>query len=285
MRFRRPIALGDKPSQGAIVNHAHPLGRRLVGAWLFDEPTDMGIVRDRTRYGTHGTRSGTSIARQADKFGWSHNFTGDANNDRYDLGSIPSTHPLSLSRLSRFTIIARVYKRSTPNSSTFPRIIDKSSSGSATGGWYLGGNNTGVQIEAGVGGSAQNISANSNFEDRWHTVGLSYDGTLGHVFCTDNTGNGWNPRKIGTLNISQTVPTTTTNAAIGNWNHTTDRNWEGRIDYIHVWDDYFRDDIVKSLMAQPFRMYDRPRIQPVKFPTVSSGGYEAGIQSIINTGI
>jgi protein tyrosine phosphatase (PTP) superfamily phosphohydrolase (DUF442 family) len=37
------------------------------------------------------------------------------------------------------------------------------------------------------------------------------------------------------VRATQAVPSATTDAAIGNWNHTTDRNWHGYIDFIYLW--------------------------------------------------
>ena len=39
---------------------------------------------------------------------------------------------------------------------------------------------------------------------------------------------------IGTRTGVQAIPATTASAGIGNWNHSTDRNWEGQIDYLYM---------------------------------------------------
>jgi hypothetical protein len=37
------------------------------------------------------------------------------------------------------------------------------------------------------------------------------------------------------VRATQAIPSATTDAAIGNWDHTTDRNWHGYIDFIYLW--------------------------------------------------
>jgi hypothetical protein len=41
---------------------------------------------------------------------------------------------------------------------------------------------------------------------------------------------------FGQVTGANAIPSTTTNAASGNWNHTTDRNWHGYIDFVYLWD-------------------------------------------------
>jgi hypothetical protein len=44
-----------------------------------------------------------------------------------------------------------------------------------------------------------------------------------------------NPLDVLEVRATQAIPSATTDAAIGNWDHTTDRNWHGYIDFIYLW--------------------------------------------------
>ena len=52
--------------------------------------------------------------------------------------------------------------------------------------------------------------------------------------------------------INLPAPTTTTNAAIGNWNHTTDRIWEGSIACVWAWDRCLDEPEILALSADPY---------------------------------
>jgi hypothetical protein len=44
-----------------------------------------------------------------------------------------------------------------------------------------------------------------------------------------------NPLDVLELGATHGIPPATIDAEIGNWNHTTDRNWHGNIDFIYLW--------------------------------------------------
>jgi hypothetical protein len=69
-----------------------------------------------------------------------------------------------------------------------------------------------------------------------------------------------------------TFNTATTNAAIGNWNHSTNRAWPGEIDYVYVWDRKLSAEEIYFVTTNPYFMFgstgqvkldiDRIRIRP-----------------------
>jgi hypothetical protein len=55
------------------------------------------------------------------------------------------------------------------------------------------------------------------------------------------------------------VPSVTTNAAIGNWNHATDRNWHGYIDFIYLWNRVLDLGARRAIQNNPWQ-FVKPRL-------------------------
>jgi hypothetical protein len=55
------------------------------------------------------------------------------------------------------------------------------------------------------------------------------------------------------------IPSTTTKAAIGNWNHTTDRNWHGYIDFIYLWNRVLDLSARRAIQNNPYQ-FVKPRL-------------------------
>ena len=232
--------------------HSH-----LIGAWMpFVQSlaSNGAQVFDYSKFRNHGTIDSSSGDITIQNV--SLNFSSDATNDRVDLGSIVNPNPINLNGLSdRFSIMWGAVRED--SGSNFPRIIDKSSAGSAADGWslwYDAGGINGYNLQDASGG-------------RWHSIGLEHvTGVLQHwTFTTSSYPDAvtWfrDGRSIAGTKVSTpaTPPTTTANMAIGNWNHATDRMWSGRIEYIYILDFEAPAALVRSIYYDPFgpfRMVD-----------------------------
>lgn len=222
-RFIRPY---DKPSfehtQRWGINWKHPLAKGLVGCWVMNEGSGNKIF-DSIR-NNHGDFVGTSISWTSQGL----DFSGDNNNHRIDLGSIPSSNPLNCSNSNAVSIFSRIFVNSGGLSNTYPRVIDKSTGGVAQNGYALWFDTAAGLLQFYVDESSPAaLSSSVLSRATWYNV-LITKGTSGQDFYIDglpDTNNANDP----------TIPSTTTNAAIGNWNHSTDRNWDGKIAFVFVW--------------------------------------------------
>lgn len=244
---RKHPGFGQKPSGPLRLNYSNPFAQHLVGAWIFNEGAGTQVA-DLTGK-NHGTivNGSSSISWAYGKFGLALDFTGGNNNDRVDLGSIDSNNPLSLSRSNRGSVFSLC---SAETSSGFPRLIDKSDGGNASNGWAItveGTDELRWYWSGSRGASANNIV--SPPEDR---VGLAA------VRTGDTNFNRYykNGAFFSSINAGSTADfaTTTTNAAIGNWNHSSNRNWVGYIYLVYVWDRQLVDADIAALWADPYQL-------------------------------
>lgn len=232
-----------KPSN-ARLNPGHPYARRMVGGWLF---SDRGSQVIDLTGNNHGTIVGSTITSVVDQYGRAMNCTADNSTDRINLGSIVSSNPLSLSQGLACTIIARMYVNSGTKNNTFPRIIDKSNSGSGAGGWAMDYSGSGV-LEFYINGSFMS-GPSTNVISGWHTFGFMRDESGNYEYFIDE-------ESIGSGNDTTAFPTTTTNAALLNWNHSTDRAWNGKADYIYVFDERLTETALRQITATPWMILD-----------------------------
>jgi hypothetical protein len=64
---------------------------------------------------------------------------------------------------------------------------------------------------------------------------------------------------FGQVAGTNAIPSATTNAAIGNWNHTSDRNWQGYIDFIYLWNRVLDLGARREIPNNPWR-FVKPRL-------------------------
>lgn len=252
----------EKPSGLAIPYYGNPHTHGLIAAWNFFEGAG---ARLHDLVGTnHGILTGTNIdwngggvqERTAAKF------SGDATADRYDLGSIAAGNPLMLTTTD-FTILAKVRPR-TPYGSSFPRIIDKSDGGFSANGWgfYHRQNEMALAIGGAEDFSPLTSLIRGDLENLWTVSGVTFRDSDNEISFYTNSFDSTAPtirrggpmRLLGTATGNE-VPTTTTNAAIGNWNHATDREWAGDISWIYIWDRLLTQDEVNEVALAPHALF------------------------------
>lgn len=160
--------------------------------------------------------------------------------DQITLGSITSTDALSLSANTGDSMTFDIWMNATGGGDSYQRIIDKSNGGSAANGWAITrpSSNATPGFEFYMGGVQRfttDASSYYNFGE-WVNIIVTCD-------VVDSTNDF---RSIGYVNGLQILtdnrtnsltsdPTTTTNAAIGTWNHSTGREFKGIVGSIIIY--------------------------------------------------
>jgi hypothetical protein len=246
--LREPnLAQGKKPIGKVRIDWEHPLSRGLIACWVFQDESFKDLCGN-----YHGTKVGTvEVAahgsRTADKSlgGLGAFVDSDGTNSRIDLGSITSSDKLS--GVPSKNISGYVYSFfdndsgvSTGHGNTYPRWIDKSTSGSAANGWAFYQTLGATQyITFSINGTNHNSS----------NLGSTYDGAdRGCGFSASDAQSTSIVRFFmeGKFNVQRSTgknySSTTSNAALLNWNHSTDRQYRFPVYCIYIWDRFLSDE-------------------------------------------
>lgn len=178
-------------------------------------------------YDTAGSNNGTLTN------GASYSPTGgkhiefDGLDDYVELGTITSTNILSLVGLQQFTI--EFWIRPDGSGDSFQRVIDKSNGGSGANGWTIYYTNF-IHIQFQIGGSASPAGQIDVTAGIWQQVLVVVDLNANtKTYYTNGGATSASWPEVGTIS------TTTTNARIGTWNHSTGREWNGGIGAIRIY--------------------------------------------------
>ena len=254
------------PFDGSSVKPALQEFDRDVNQWFWRNiraaflPFDMdanaddgGLIFDHAhrKIGTVDNSS-ADITVSTRPYGRVLTFSGDATNDRVDLGSIAPGHPLYFGGEDKLSFVARLRYGGSP-SSTFPRPFDKSNSGNGTNGY-------GLWYDTGVGGFEFRSTSGANFYKITYSTALSGGDEFDLGFTTvDGSLNDGQFYRDGASVTSVTVttslnsfPSVTTNMAIGNWNHATDRMWDGDIGFLYIFGAEAPAEVFEQLFLDPF---------------------------------
>jgi hypothetical protein len=195
--------------------------------------------------------------------------TGDNNDHRVDLGSVAAGNPLMLDG-DHVTWMWDATLSGFQNNA--PRLIDKSTGGVGANGWALYPINVGSVVWAlAINGSEYRL------DPPGHSIGtrtrgaLTKEGTTRIVLRDPDQGAPYIEETSGIVPI----PTATANAAIGNWNHATDRNWTGWIAHVYVWSRVLSAHEIACMRAKPYAIF-KPRARrklylPSTFATAPTG--------------
>ena len=212
----------------------------LVGAWYFLEGGGTEVF-DLTG-NNHGTITDTT------NIVWDSRgllFNGNATTARVDLGNITSTNPLSGVPSGAISVYSYAGCTRTPTSS-YPRIIDKSDGGGVSNGWAFYVDTPGTDELMGQIGS---VVASP-------VIPTVAAGELFSFGCSLKSGDlrlYRDGRDLGSSSTGiATFSSVTTAAAIGNWNHTTDREWCGFISMVLVSDQHWSAEQHARIDANPY---------------------------------
>lgn len=171
---------------------------------------------------------------------YSSEFVGNSTDDRIQLGSITSADPISFFGQTDVSVVARCNFAS--SNSEFPRLIDKSNNTNSADGWgiWIWRNGSSDVFRFGIdgGGLGGSSSLNPNIRDNplrtlaCNATGIPLASTATATLRTFTNG------KFNSVanDTTSPFPSTTTNGAVGNWNHSTDRQWNGNIEYVALFD-------------------------------------------------
>ena len=250
-----------------LCDVSHPLARDLK-FWYTDHtgvPVNVWPL-PRLRVGTTGDfghsyvpeNSSSDITPAAHPiFGHAFRFSGDATNDRIPLGQHGQTSPLTLASFAGgFTVDAWFTYRS--DSAVARRIFDKSDGANVRRGWAIYYDNTTLTWQA---------DNTSGVGTKWNYNVTFVDGQTYHLcyVMRDIDAAGGCDLYIDGVEVTPTlasssasvVPNNATNAAIGNWNTSTDRMWSGEVHHLRVWHrELLRDEVI-ALHRDPLAMLRR----------------------------
>lgn len=238
-----------QPPPGRLqINPSSPFASRLVLDWI-------GARNDHRNNAIPGKYDGSvvgaTVTATPSQPGRVTNFAGNgAFADRVNLGSVTSADALSGFGQSAMTVVARVYLRSAAIDPS-PRIFDKSNSSNLAAGWGLYGASgaTGV-VGYGINGVGNATTSMFMSLDKWVTLGLVLTTDVALSLYQDGAFLG--TESTGTPSA---FPSTTTNAAIGNWNHTTGREWGGMLEYVRVLTGALTAAEIRELTFSPYALY------------------------------
>jgi hypothetical protein len=221
-----------KPTGEVTVDWSHPFTDGLLASYDFISGERLNSDSGGNY---HGTIVGTTVYKERDVL-----ISGDdANNHRIDLGSYANTHPWNFPNGG--TIITRVKLADSPSAGAASRVIDRSSGSAGTGGWaimYVSDTNQ-WKTQAKNNAANDTTVTDANADNQWRTLIFRVDPVdRSASYRLDVYDDNFNFVGGSGSTLTSYIPATTTpvSVAIANWNHTTDRNWQGEISYIHVFD-------------------------------------------------
>lgn len=229
-------------TRGVKVNWSDPKLRNCVAIiTTFDGRPERHYPSGRVERLTVDNSS-SSISQTPAHIGsgrYSSEFVGNTSDDRIQLGSITSADPISFFGQTDISIVARCnYALS---GSEYPRVIDKSDGVIGTNGWsWFIREGPPPAFEFGINGDSNSTGGEYNpnlttFPVRSlglnvTNVPLSGTATVGIRGFANGKFSGFRAEPLGPF------PSTTTDASVGNWNHTSNRQWNGNIEYVALFD-------------------------------------------------
>lgn len=185
-------------------------------------PGSGTVWTDLSGYGNNGTL--TNGPTYSSINGGYIEFDGD--NDYVDLGTISTSNVLQMNDPSGGGLTVSWWGYFDDTGDNFQRIFDKSNGGLASNGWALYSSTTGSNVTTlslGSGGTTDQAISNSYLTSIWQNWCVTWQKSSG-TYVTylngvqDATGTRtWN------------IPSVQTNARIGSWNHSTGREYNGKI--------------------------------------------------------
>lgn len=150
----------------------------------------------------------------------------DGDNDYVELGLITSDNPLSFYNQTQQTL--DIWLNSSGTADDFQRVIDKSNGGSSINGWGLYFPN---------GASKTIYYFVNNTSTSYTLTDYNFGDWVNIVFVRGGSDDGFfiNGVKKSSNTLSTSFPSTTTGMRIGTWNHSTGREFGGKISTIKLY--------------------------------------------------
>ena len=260
----------------------HPIFKDACAIWDFasesgDRCFDKSIV-DRPYHGAFAGTGGNAISRSPTFYGTAIRNSNDGTNRRVDLGSITSSDMLSGVPSGSLSVFWHGYYRSTGASSFWPRLIEKTNGGGGAQGWVANIYESSAQLQMYAGGFSWGF-AHGLTSDQYATFVWKMKSGAQEAYV--------NGISIGTGATSFSFSSTTTNAALTNWNHSTDREWHHDNNIVAVWPRALTDVEVLALHNDAMNMRFR-YVMPIRFPIQGAAppiGWGGTINEISDGGV
>ena len=160
----------------------------------------------------------------------------DGTDNYIELGNINSSNAISLAGTTEQTWETWIYPDGSGDD--YQRIIDKSNSGGGANGYFF---SLGTTSETSI--FCKIAHNTSDMPNDFLATNMYTNAAWNHICVTrkNDTGDiGWNFYSNGVLKHSRstidvTVPTTTVGARIGSWNHSTGREFNGKIAVVRLY--------------------------------------------------
>lgn len=260
-----------KPPIGAQLRVDHHWSTKgLVGCWVLNESGSFAI-RDSSKTSQHGTLIGPNIGWVVGQHGQAIEIDGNNITDRVDLGSVISSNKLSGYGLGKLTFVFKAHVGPfIDRTNNDNRIIDKSDGGGGDNGWFLEVVRPTTNTQHWQIGIDQANYTNSGFV----VPGTAHETSAGIVLRDNTAGNNASFYSDGVFSDTQalggnkTFPAGTTNATIGNWSHSSDRQWDGHIYHVYVYARELTAAEIFQLHVDPYQMFERP--SPARFFSIAA---------------
>jgi len=179
----------------------------------------------------------------------------DGADDFVELGSIDSSNAISLAGSTGQTW--EVWINADGTGDSFQRVFDKSTAGNGANGHFLaaGANPNDGRVYC-------IVDANASDSGTGFVSGMFTVGNWTHICVTrknDTADTGWNFYSNGVLKGSRStidlaIPTTTTNARIATWNHSSGREFNGKIGVVRLYNkDLSAEEVVQNFNVDKAR--------------------------------
>ena len=236
-----------KPTIPVEIDWSNPLTEGLVGCWLFNTgggETWIDLTGNNTSLG-----DSHEVERKVSQGVEVANFTGASNSGGISLGE--STLPLSFHDTNECSFIFKANLRN--NGAGSARLIARGTNGNMSDGWALWFASSNRLLKFGIDNDyANEMVAGTAFEYGVpHTQGLSYSGVddTGYwYFNGDTDGN--------TTESSPAFSDATRKVGIGNRGDRVggDRQLEGDLHFLYVYNKVISSNEHKSLYEQPYQI-------------------------------
>ena len=159
-------------------------------------------------------------------------FEFDGDNDYVDLGTISTSNVLQMHNPSGGGLTLSWWGYFDNTGDDFQRIFDKSNGGTGSNGWAIYGGVTGStpRLNLGSGSNNDQVISDSYLASTWQNWCVTWVQSSG-TYVTYLNGV---QDKTGTRTWN--IPSVQTNARIGSWNHSTAREYNGKIASLNIYD-------------------------------------------------
>jgi hypothetical protein len=227
------IYIADNRDGLANLTDVYVWGAQLEqGSSVTDYYATTGTIKTRGSVVSSGVGTLTGTLTNGVGYNSSNggSFTFDGDDDYVNLGTISTSNVLQMNDPSGGGLTVSWWGYFNDIGDPFQRIFDKSSGGSATNGWaiYTGFTGETPVLQLGSGGSDKVIS-NSILTSTWQNWCVTW------VKSSETYVTYLNGVQDKTGTKTWNIPSVETDARIGSWNHSTGREYNGKIASLKIY--------------------------------------------------